>query len=109
MKKLFAVLLALLILSVTAVSALAAGTDDGSISVVDKGGQKFFGNEIASGLIKYEAANGSGEIFYDINGDKDMNVCDLVALTKNSVDFDLSGTFDSADSAALRLILIGAN
>ena len=109
MKKTIVLLLTLVLSLCFSVSAFAAGTDDGSISVADKKGQKFFGTEIAEGLIKYQAANGSGESFYDINGDKDMNICDLVALTDGSVDFDLSGAFDAADSATLRLILIGAN
>ncbi len=109
MKNTIALLLTLVLSLCFTVSAFAAGTDDGSISVADKEGQKFFGTEIAEGLIKYQAANGSGESFYDINGDKDMNICDLVALTDGSVDFDLSGAFDAADSATLRLILIGAN
>ncbi len=109
MKKVTVLLLTLVLSLSFTVSALALGTDDGSISVADRGGQKFFGTKITSGLTEYEAANGSGETFYDINGDRDMNICDLVALNSNSVDFDLSGTFDSADAAALRLILIGAN
>lgn len=109
MKKVIALFLTLALSLCFTVSALAAGVDDGSISVADREGKKFFGTEITEGLIKYEAANGSGESFCDINGDKDMNVCDLVALTCGSVDFDLSGTFDAADSATLRLILMGAN
>jgi len=109
MKKFFAILFAVIVICTCSLTALAAGTDDGSISVADRGGKKFFGTETVSGLIKYEAANGSGEIFYDLNGDKDMSICDLVALTKNSVDFDLSGAYDAADAATLRLILIGAN
>jgi hypothetical protein len=35
-----------------------------------------------------------------------MNVCDLVAVKNGSVDFDLSGSFDGADLATLRLMLI---
>ena len=107
MKKVIALLLILLLSLCFAVSAFAAGTDDGTVFVAAKDGEKFFGTEIAEGLIKYEAAKGSGEVFYDLNGDKDMDICDLVALSNNEVDFDLSGSFDAADSAALRLILIG--
>ncbi len=109
MKKLTALFLAALLICSCGISAFAAGTDDGTVSVADREGEKFFGTEIADGLMKYEAANGSSEIFYDINGDKDMNICDLVALTGGSVDFNLSGAYDAADAAALRLMLIGAN
>ena len=107
MKKLIAILLATMLLSTCAVTAFAAGTDDGSITVINRGGDKFFGTEMVKGLTKYEAASGSGEIFYDANGDKAMNVCDLVAVKNGSVDFDLSGSFDGADLAPLRLMLIG--
>lgn len=109
MKKVIALLLTLALSLCFTVSAFAAGADDGTVLVATKNGEKFFGTEIAEDLIKYEAANGSGEVFYDLNGDKDMNICDLVALSNKEVDFDLSGSFDAADSAALRLLLIGAN
>ena len=107
MKKLMALVLVAILCVSCSFSALAAGTDDGTIFVATKDGEKFFGTEITEGLVKYEAAKGSGEVFYDINGDKNMDICDLVALSNNEVDFDLSGGFDSADSAALRLMLIG--
>ena len=107
MKKITALLVCLLLVCSVGLTAFAAGTDDGTILIADKNGEKFFGTEISDNLVKYEAANGSGEVFYDLNGDKNMDICDLVALSKNEVDFDLSGGFDSADSAALRLMLIG--
>ena len=106
MKKVIVLLLILLMSLCFTVSAFAAGADDGTIQIATKNGEKFFGTEIAESLIKFEAANGSGEAFYDINGDKDMDICDLVALTKNSVDFDLNGRFDAADAEKLRIILI---
>lgn len=109
MKKLMALVLVAILCVSCSFSAFAAGTDDGTIFVATKDGEKFLGREIADNLVKYEAANGSGDVFYDINGDKNMDICDLVALCKNEVDFDLSGSFDAADSAALRLMLIGAN
>ena len=107
MKKVIALLLILLLSLCFAVSAFAAGTDDGTILIAAKDGEKFFGTEITENLVKYEAAKGSGEVFYDLNGDKEMDICDLVALSKNEVDFDLSGAYTAADSAALRLMLIG--
>ena len=109
MKKILAIICAFALLLSFSVTAFAAGSDDGTVKIATKDGKKFFGTEITEGLTKYEAANGSGITFYDINGDKDMDICDLVALKNGSVDFDLSGAFDSADSAALRLILIGVN
>lgn len=108
MKKVIALLLILLLSLCFSVSAFAAGTDDGSISVADVGGKKFFGTQFAEGIIKYEAANGSGENFFDLSGDKTMDICDLVALHNNEVDFDLSGAYTASDSASLRLMLIGA-
>ena len=107
MKKIIALLLCPLLVCSVGLTAFAAGVDDGTIFIATKDGEKFFGTEITEGLVKYEAAKGSGEVFYDINGDKNMDICDLVALSNNEVDFDLSGGFDSADSAALRLMLIG--
>ena len=102
-------LLALCMMFVFTLPTFAAGVDDGTIKVVQKGETKFFGTEITSGCVKYVAASGSNDYFYDLSGDKDMDVCDLVALDKNSTDFDLSGSFDKNDAATLRLILIGAN
>ena len=107
MKKIIALLLCLLLVCSVGLTAFAAGVDDGTIFVATKDGEKFFGTEIAEGLVKYEAAKGSGEVFYDLNGDKEMDICDLVAMSKNEVDFDLSGAYTAADSAALRLMLIG--
>lgn len=106
MKKVIALLLILLLSLCFAVSAFAAGIDDGTILIAAKDGEKFFGTEITENLVKYEAAKGSGEVFYDINGDKDMDICDLVALENGSVDFNLSGAFDAADAEAFRIILI---
>ena len=107
MKQIIALILCLALMLSLGISAFAAGTDDGAVKIATKDGKKFFGTEITEGLTKYEAANGSGEVFYDINGDKEMDICDLVALCKNEVDFDLSGAYTAADSAALRLMLIG--
>ena len=109
MKQIIALFLCLALMFSLGISAFAAGTDDGTISVVTINSEKYFGTEYVKGCTKYVTANGSDNLFYDMNGDKDMNICDLVALTNNSVDFDLSESYDGADSAALRLLLIGSN
>ena len=109
MKKTLALACAVVFLLCFSVTAMAAGTDDGTIFVATKDGEKFFGTELAENFVKYVAANGADSVWYDLSGDKAMNICDLVALCNNSVDFDLSGSFDSDDSAALRLLLIGKN
>ena len=106
MKKMLAVLFSICFALALTLPTFAAGIDDGSLSVAEKDGKKFFGTEIADGLIKYEAAKGSGEVFYDINGDKDMDICDLVSLHLNEVDFDLDGAYDSDDAKAFRIILM---
>lgn len=107
MKKTFSVLLALVLMFVFALPAFAAGTDDGTVFVAERKGAKFLGTEIVEGCTKYEAASGSGDCFYDMSGDKDMNICDLVALHKNSVDFDQNSIFDGDDAAAFRVVLLG--
>ena len=108
MKKILAIICAFALLLSFSVTAFAAGSDDGKIQIATKDGEKFFGTEVSESFVKYVAANGSGITFYDLNGDKDMDICDLVALKNNSVDFDLSESYDGADSAALRLLLIGS-
>ena len=109
MKKILAIICVVALLLSFSVTAFAAGSDDGKIQIATKDGEKFFGTEVSESFVKYVAANGSGITFYDLNGDKDMDICDLVALKNNSVDFDLSESYDGADSAALRLLLIGSN
>jgi hypothetical protein len=109
MKRLIAVLVLVAVFACFGITAFAAGTDDGTVLVATKDAKKYLGAEISENLVKYEAADGTGLVFYDINGDKDMNVCDLVALCNKSVDFDLSGTYAAADSAALRVVLIDAH
>ena len=108
MKKLLSVLLALCLMFVFTLPTFAAGVDDGTIEVVQKGETKFFGTEITSGCVKYVAASGADNYFYDLSGDKDMDICDLVALNNNSTDLDLSGSFDNNDAKTMRLLLIGA-
>lgn len=107
MKRIIAFVLCLILICSAGVTAFAEGADDGIIQIATKNGEKFFGTEITDGFVKYEAANGSGEVFYDLNGDKEMDICDLVALSNGQVDLDQSGAYDSADSAALRVLLIG--
>ncbi|MEE0928358.1 MAG: hypothetical protein UIG59_04125 [Acutalibacteraceae bacterium] len=107
MKKLIAVLTLLAVFACFGLNVMAAGTDDGTLLVATKDAKKYLGTEIAENLVRYVAADGADLVFYDVNADKDMNVCDLVALHNKSVDFDLSGTYDAADAAELRAVLIG--
>ena len=107
MKKTCIVLVALAFMLVFTVSAFAAGTDDGTISVATKGDVKYFGTEITKNCVKYVTANGDGKCFYDLNGDKEMNVCDLVAIAKNNTDVNLDGQFSGADALLVRLPIIG--
>ncbi len=99
-------MLAVLLLACCSLPTMAAGVDDGVLSVAEKDGEKYFGTEIAEGCTKYVAANGNGSYYYDMSGDKDMNICDLVALHNNEVDFDLSGTYTADDAKAFRIILL---
>jgi hypothetical protein len=107
MRKPIALICVVLLLVSFSITAMAAGVDDGTLKVATKGGEKFFGVTVAENFVKYVAANGDGTTFYDLNDDKDMNVCDLVALSKGQVDFDQNNTYDSEDAKALRLLLIG--
>ena len=109
MKKLLSLFLAVLLVCCCGLTAFAAGTDDGTLLVADKNGEKFFGTKIDKELTKYVAANGSDQLFYDANGDKDMDVCDLVAISDGQLDLDENGSYTAADTATLRLILIGGN
>lgn len=106
MKKAIALLIALCLMFVFALPAFAAGQDDGSLTVATKDGKRFFGVALAENFDKYVAADGSEAVFYDMNGDRTMNVCDLVALTKNNVDFDQNGSFGAEDSAAMRTAVL---
>lgn len=106
MKNIIALLSALLIVCGCGLTAFAAGVDDGTLSVATKDGQKYFGTSISEYLVKYTAADGSGDEFYDLTGDKSMNICDLVALVNDETDLDQNGTYDAADSAALRLLIL---
>lgn len=109
MKKIVAFLICSVLLFSLGVTAFAAGTDDGTLLVAtSEDGKKYFGTEITKGCVEYVAADGSDDGFYDLNGDKTMDICDLVALTLNGTDFDLSKEFDANDAKALRLLLIGA-
>lgn len=108
MKQIVAILLCAVLTLTFGVSVFAAGVDDGTLKVTTKDGQKFFGTTLDD-FVKYVAANGDGSVWYDLNDDKDMNVCDLVALANRQVDFDQNDEFNSADSQALRLLLIGKN
>ena len=107
MKKATAIILALMLVFAVGLTVSAAGADDGSIKVATVSGKKFFGTEIGENAVKYVAANGGDELFYDLTDDRSMNVCDLVALSKNETDLDENGEYSPADGALLRSMLIG--
>ena len=107
MKNIITFIFCLLLVGTVGISAFAAGVDDGVLSVADINGAKFFGNAVSNNVVKYTAANGSGEYFYDLNADKIMNVCDLVSLHINEADMDADNSFTAKDAEFLRLMLIG--
>ena len=109
MRKIIALLLAILIFVSCGITVFAANFDDGTLTIAEKDGKKFFGTEVSESCVKYIAANGSKEIFYDINGDKDMDISDVVAIARKKVDVNLNGEYDSGDMEVLRLIIIGAD
>lgn len=106
MKKAIAITLCFVVMLSFGVTASAAGTDDGRIKIATLNGQKFFGTEIGENAVKYIAANGEDELFYDLTDDRDMDICDLVALSKKQVDLDEDGGYAPADGALLRGMLI---
>lgn len=106
MKKMLAVLFSICFALALTLPTFAAGTDDGSLTVATKDGAKYFGTPYTEGCTKYLAANGDGSYYYDMSGDKDMDICDLVSLHLNEVDFDLDGAYDSDDAKAFRIILM---
>ena len=101
------ILCLLLIFTCFGVNVAAAGTDDGVISVAEVNGQKFFGTEKDDILTVYTAADGSGDTFYDLTKDKQMDVCDLVRLCAASADLSGDGIYNSEDGAIMRRLLIG--
>ncbi len=106
MKKLAALMLTVVLLACCSLSVMAAGIDDGALSVAEKDGVKYFGTEVTAGCTKYVAASGNDSYYYDMSGDKDMNICDLVAIHNNEVDFDQSSTYTADDAKAFRIILL---
>ena len=106
MKKIVALLLVLAIALLFTVSAFAVGEDDGSLTVAQKDGKKYLGVYVKEGFSKYTSAEGSNLIFYDINQDKNMDICDLVMLDKNEIDLDCNARFNSADGSMLRTLII---
>lgn len=106
MKKVVAIIMTAAIFSLFTISAFAENVDDGKITVATKEEVKYFGTESVAGCVKYVAANGNGKVFYDLNNDKDMNVCDLVSLHKNEVDFNANNVFDYSDAETFRSLII---
>ncbi len=111
MKKVVKLLVvALLALSIFCVSAMAAGTDDAQLNYVVRDDVKYIGSNPVSWCTFYTAANGSGKVIYsytdvDLNGDSNTDVCDLVKVNKDSVDFDFDGLFAASDLDLMRDII----
>ncbi len=121
MKKLNFLRIAALALAMAAlftVTALAAGTDDGKISVTTKDSVKYFGTEQSEWCVMYTAADGSGKEFcrysaVSLNGDEVTDITDLVYL-HNSLDtetYDINGDgkSDFSDTDILRMLILGKN
>lgn len=114
MKKVtFLLAVIMLMLSVFCVNAMAAGTDDGQVYVVEENGVKFFGEQKATWCTYYTAADGTDASFYrysdvDLNQDTNTDVCDLVYLDVNKVDIDFDENFAAKDGERMRAILFGA-
>ena len=107
---------ALVILSL-GITATAAGTDDGSLLVTEKGNLRYFGTAETEWRIKFTAADESGRMFYryhdiDLNNDFESDIKDLIRLILmiwNSDKSDINGDkiTDAADLAILRKVLFG--
>lgn len=111
MKKTVMLILCLVLLISFEISAYAAGQDDGRIFVVTEGEKTYFGRSVSDFCTHYIAADGSGDEFYrwkiDLNGDNEMNICDLVKTKINGTDVNSDGKYDASDLQLLRKILIG--
>lgn len=106
MKKFIALILSLVLFVSLAVSVYAAGADDGSITVADKNGKKYFGTVLNDAVDKYEIADGSGDFYFDLTGDKTMNICDLVKTVEVKADVNADDAHTSDDAALIRTMLI---
>ena len=108
------------LLAFGSVTALAAGKDDGAVNAETVNGQKYFKSAKTGYCTYYTAANGSGDNFYrygtvDVNGDKEMDICDLVYMKKelskgtvdNSIDITFDGKLTGFDLTVLKKILLG--
>ncbi len=115
MKKVIKLLaVALLVVSIFCVSAMAAGTDDAQMTFVVRDGVKYIGSNPVSWCTFYTAADGSGKVIYsydnvDLNGDSFIDVCDLVKLNNDQLDFDFDGLFAASDTDLMRSILFNPN
>ncbi len=115
MKRLFLILSTVLLLfSVFATSALAAGTDDGKIRVTSVDGVKYFGTELNTWAVNYVDAAGTDKAFtrysdVDLTSDSATDICDLVKLSKDSTDLNGDGYFTSADGEVMRKLIFGLN
>ncbi len=107
MKQIIALVLCLILVYMVGLTTFAAGTDDGVISIAEVNEKKYFGVASDADLTVYTAADGSGDTFYDLTKDKQMNICDLVKLSVVSADLSGDGVYGSDDGAIMRRLLIG--
>ena len=110
--------LALAIATLFTVTAFAAGTDDGKISVTTKDSVKYFGTEKSEWCTAYTAADGSGKGFQrysavSLNGDEVTDITDLVylhtVLDTETYDINGDGKTDFSDTDILRMLILGKN
>ena len=102
--------IALLVLSVFCVSAMAVGTDDAQMTFIVRDGVNYIGSNPVPWCAYLTASDGSGKIVYsyvsgDTNLDGDTDVCDLVKINKDSLDFDFDKLFSSSDLNLMREII----
>lgn len=106
MKTIIALILSLALLVSFGVSAYAAGVDDGSLTIAEKDGKKYFGTPLNNLVDKYEVADGSGDVYYDLTDDKAMDICDLVKTVTDDADVNGDSAHTADDAALIRTMLI---
>ena len=106
MKKMLMLFVVIATMLVFTQPVFAADVDDGTLQVAERNGVKYFGVVTNMNFIKYEAADGSNKEFYDLNDDKEMDVCDLVALNKNEIDINSDSELEGTDAYLIRFLII---
>ena len=101
---------AVLIFSIFCISVSAAATDDAQLTYFIRDGVNYIGTHPVSWCTYYTAQNNSGEAIYsytsgDTNLDGDTDVCDLVKINNESLDFDFDGVFAANDLGLMRVII----